>query len=69
MLVAAEPGHHGVSALLGLARPTDPDGMPYGWHRTPRGWPVAGVNPYGHSRFITIDVRGCRSPRTTGRPT
>lgn len=47
-----------VSALLGLVRLTDPDGVPYGWHRTPRGWTVAGVNPYGHSRFITIDFRG-----------
>ncbi|WP_079405544.1 FAD-dependent monooxygenase [Streptomyces sp. 3211] len=47
-----------VSALLGLVRLTDPDSVPYGWHRTPRGWTVAGVNPYGHSRFITIDFRG-----------
>ncbi|MFI8359488.1 FAD-dependent monooxygenase [Streptomyces sp. NPDC085612] len=47
-----------VSALLGLVRLTDPDSVPHGWHRTPRGWTVAGVNPYGHSRFITIDFRG-----------
>jgi 2-polyprenyl-6-methoxyphenol hydroxylase-like FAD-dependent oxidoreductase len=47
-----------VSALLGLVRLTDPGSVPYGWHRTPRGWTVAGVNPYGHSRFITIDFRG-----------
>ncbi|OIJ92331.1 FAD-dependent monooxygenase [Streptomyces monashensis] len=47
-----------VSALLGVVRLTEPDSVPYGWHRTPRGWTVAGVNPYGHSRFITIDFRG-----------
>ncbi|MFD6229082.1 FAD-dependent monooxygenase [Streptomyces sp. NPDC060232] len=59
-----------VSALLGLVRLTDPDRVPYGWHRTPRGWTVAGVNPYGHSRFITIDFRGPHpdrhSPLTLG---
>ncbi|MGZ9932106.1 FAD-dependent monooxygenase [Streptomyces sp. NC-S4] len=47
-----------VSAGLGLVRLPDPDSVPYGWHRTPRGWTIAGVNPYGHSRFITIDFRG-----------
>lgn len=47
-----------VSAGLGLVRLTDPDSVPYGWHRTPRGWTIAGVDPYGHSRFITIDFRG-----------
>ncbi|MFJ6047323.1 FAD-dependent monooxygenase [Streptomyces sp. NPDC092307] len=47
-----------VSALLGLVRLTDPDTVPYGWHRTPRGWTVAGVSPYGHSRLITMDFRG-----------
>ncbi|WP_030713981.1 FAD-dependent monooxygenase [Streptomyces sp. NRRL S-237] len=47
-----------VSALLGLVRLTDPDTVPYGWHRTPRGWTIAGVSPYGHSRLITMDFRG-----------
>ncbi|MFF7992166.1 FAD-dependent monooxygenase [Kitasatospora xanthocidica] len=47
-----------VSALLGLVRLTDPYRVPSGWNRTPRGWTIAGVNPYGHSRFFTIDFRG-----------
>ncbi|MEV7596740.1 FAD-dependent monooxygenase [Kitasatospora sp. NPDC089797] len=47
-----------VSALLGLVRLTDPHRVPSGWNRTPRGWTIAGVNPYGHSRFFTIDFRG-----------
>ena len=47
-----------VSALLGLVRLTEPAAVPPGWHRTPHGWTVVGVNPYGHSRFIAIDFRG-----------
>ncbi|WKD33699.1 FAD-dependent monooxygenase [Streptomyces xanthophaeus] len=57
-----------MSALLGLVRLPDPESVPYGWHRTPHGWTVAGVSPYGHSRFITMDFRGPhpdrRSPPT-----
>ncbi|MFD4946561.1 FAD-dependent monooxygenase [Streptomyces sp. NPDC058239] len=54
-----------VSALLGLIRLTEPAVVPPGWNRTPRGWTVAGVNPYGHSRFITIDFRGPHPDRNT----
>ncbi|MFC9617917.1 FAD-dependent monooxygenase [Streptomyces sp. NPDC056938] len=54
-----------VSALLGLVRLTEPATVPSGWNRTPRGWTVAGVNPYGHSRFITIDFRGPHPDRHT----
>ncbi|MFI9359529.1 FAD-dependent monooxygenase [Kitasatospora sp. NPDC053057] len=60
---AAETHAATVSALLGVVRLADPYRVPSGWNRTPRGWTIAGVNPYGHSRFFTIDFRGPHADR------
>ncbi|WP_037570900.1 FAD-dependent monooxygenase [Phaeacidiphilus oryzae] len=47
-----------VAALLGLVRLVEPGLVPPGWHRTPNGWIISGINPFGHSRVITIDFSG-----------
>ncbi|WP_052864081.1 FAD-dependent oxidoreductase [Streptomyces niger] len=48
----------GVSALIGEVRLLDPADAPAGWQRTPRGWTLVWLDPYGHSRVCTYDYRG-----------
>jgi 2-polyprenyl-6-methoxyphenol hydroxylase-like FAD-dependent oxidoreductase len=52
-----------VAALLGQVRLLNPAGTPPGWHRTPRGWTVINVNPFGSSRVITFDFSGPHADR------
>ncbi|NUS71909.1 MAG: polyketide oxidase [Corynebacteriales bacterium] len=47
-----------VAALSGQVRLTEAGTAPSGWHRTPRGWLMMWVNPFGHSRISTYDFRG-----------
>ncbi|MCS0637808.1 FAD-dependent monooxygenase [Streptomyces sp. LP05-1] len=47
-----------VAALMGEVRLLDPAGAPAGWQRTPRGWTLLWINPYGLSRVCTYDYRG-----------
>ncbi|MEU6062842.1 FAD-dependent monooxygenase [Streptomyces sp. NPDC047097] len=47
-----------VSALMGEVRLLDPANAPAGWHRTPRGWTLLWVSPFGISRVCTYDFRG-----------
>ncbi|MFI6292185.1 FAD-dependent monooxygenase [Nonomuraea sp. NPDC050790] len=52
-----------VAALMGDVRLEDPYGLPGGYHRTPRGWLIAWVNPAGHSRITTYDFRAPHADR------
>ncbi|WP_281367833.1 FAD-dependent monooxygenase [Nonomuraea typhae] len=52
-----------VAALMGDVRLADPFGLPGGYHRTPRGWLIAWVNPAGHSRITTYDFRAPHADR------
>lgn len=54
-----------VAALMGEVRLLDPAGAPAGWQRTPRGWTLLWVNPYGPSRVCTYDYRGPHPDRHT----
>lgn len=54
-----------VAALMGEVRLLDPAGAPAGWQRTPRGWTLLWVNPYGLSRVCTYDYRGPHPDRHT----
>ncbi|MET7304484.1 FAD-dependent oxidoreductase [Embleya sp. NPDC005575] len=47
-----------VAALMGEVRLLDPAGAPGGWQRTPRGWTLLWINPFGPSRVCTYDYRG-----------
>ncbi|BCL12561.1 FAD-dependent oxidoreductase [Micromonospora sagamiensis] len=47
-----------VAALMGEVRLLDPAAAPGGWQRTPRGWTLLWINPYGLSRVCTYDYRG-----------
>ncbi|MDI6105458.1 FAD-dependent monooxygenase [Actinoplanes sp. NEAU-A12] len=53
-----------VAALLGEVRLLEPYAAPPGWQRTPRGWTVIMVNPFGISRVFTIDFRAPHPDRT-----
>ncbi|MGP4025779.1 FAD-dependent monooxygenase [Actinomadura sp. 3N407] len=46
-----------VAALMGDVRLLDPFEVPAGWHRTPRGWVMLLIDPYGVSRVFTYDFR------------
>ncbi|RCH68834.1 hypothetical protein DT019_09255 [Streptomyces sp. SDr-06] len=43
------------AALVAMVRLTDPARAFPGWHRTPRGWIMMNVNPFGISRVLTFD--------------
>ncbi|MEU6055351.1 FAD-dependent monooxygenase [Streptomyces xanthochromogenes] len=57
-----------VSALMGLVRFPDPDAVPRGWQRTPRGWTVARVGADGMGLIRTLDCAGPH-PDRSARPT
>ncbi|MET9535074.1 FAD-dependent monooxygenase [Streptomyces sp. NPDC006649] len=44
-----------VSAMMGLVRFPDPEAVPPGWQRTPRGWTVARVGADGMGLIRTMD--------------
>lgn len=46
------------SGLSGLVRLTDPDALPPGWHRTPRGWIVVHDIPGVGTHIKTLDCSG-----------
>jgi 2-polyprenyl-6-methoxyphenol hydroxylase-like FAD-dependent oxidoreductase len=55
---AADTSPATVSAMMGQVRFLEPDLMPQGWHRTPRGWTVARVGPDGQGLIRTLDCSG-----------
>jgi 2-polyprenyl-6-methoxyphenol hydroxylase-like FAD-dependent oxidoreductase len=55
----------GVSALMGMVRFPNPAAVPRGWHRTPRGWTVARVDPDGMGLIRTLDCTGPSQDRDT----
>lgn len=47
-----------VSGLAGVVRLADPEALPAGWHRTPRGWIVAHDIPGTGTHIRTLDCSG-----------
>lgn len=52
-----------VAALMGTVTLADPDALPQGWHRTPRGWIVANRDPGGRTHIRTLDCAGAHADR------
>lgn len=53
-----------VGALMGEVELLDPHSAPSGWQRTPRGWSLIWLNPYGRSRVSTYDYSGPHEDRS-----
>ncbi|MGW2180414.1 FAD-dependent monooxygenase [Streptomyces sp. NPDC001732] len=47
--IASDVGLPTMSAMTGLVRMPDPQAVPVGWHRTPRGWLIAKKGPDGRT--------------------
>ncbi|WUT01472.1 FAD-dependent monooxygenase (plasmid) [Streptomyces sp. NBC_00708] len=52
-----------VSALMGTVTLADPEALPKGWHRTPRGWIVAKPDAGGRTHLRTLDCAGPHEDR------
>ncbi|OEJ22427.1 FAD-dependent monooxygenase [Streptomyces subrutilus] len=52
-----------VAALMATVTVTDPDVLPPGWHRTPRGWIVAKRDPAGSTHIRTLNCTGAHEDR------
>ncbi|MEU8842999.1 FAD-dependent monooxygenase [Streptomyces roseus] len=52
-----------VSALMGAVRLAEPDALPAGWHRTPRGWIVAKADAEGRTHVRTLNCAGAFADR------
>jgi monooxygenase len=60
---AAETRPASVSALMGRVRFAEPDAVPAGWHRTPRGWIVSRPDGPGHTLVRTLNCAGPAADR------
>ncbi|MFE2477587.1 FAD-dependent monooxygenase [Streptomyces sp. NPDC059389] len=51
------------SALMGAVTLADPDALPQGWHRTPRGWIVSKRDAEGRTHIRTLNCTGAHADR------
>jgi 2-polyprenyl-6-methoxyphenol hydroxylase-like FAD-dependent oxidoreductase len=68
--IGAEDRLPTMRALLGTVRFADPERVPVGWHRTPRGWTLVnpGVAAGGQSRLVTFEFGREHEDRTAPVP-
>ncbi|WP_327135999.1 FAD-dependent monooxygenase (plasmid) [Streptomyces sp. NBC_01343] len=52
-----------ISALMGAVRLAEPDALPPGWHRTPRGWIVSKADAEGRTHIRTLNCTGAHADR------